>query len=293
MSMSAGEKAAVEKALDDSGVDKKCMLPATTTKKDAATRILFEAQIFGNSKDEASLTALRKTLKKLAPDVDKFPTNAGVLAFLHTSRQLEDDDAAALAEEIKNIGGPNPALDARFITKTHEAVRAHFEGKVIPPDQLHLFLEYVSYNVTKLGMEFPVAVECAFDTLHLTTKYHSRPSAPVKTTLASTSDVHQMSLFLATIRTTLTDLHDHAELSFEALRQEHGLMERFNSLEELMSKMSATVDRVAFARLNEQVVAVTVQQLVNSNISYNEWLRKTIEDITMIVEEELRGDEEE
>lgn len=156
---------------------------------------------------------------------------------------------------------------------------------MIAPGHLRAFLKTVHAYVHRRTLSLADAVDLAVTAMDIWAIEGGIQTAPVPTTVATSSDKKEIIMMLVVVRNSLRQLHDHAENAFEVLRKVHGALDRFTSLDQMMSKLSATVDRVAFAKLCEQVASVHTHHLVNSNTSYNDWLDQIVKDLTAVVEE--------
>jgi hypothetical protein len=72
-----------------------------TREANDANVILMQYSIWELTKSPAALSALEKTIEKLAPDIAKRPSNEGTIAFFDFDEKLKNSDAENLIKEVR------------------------------------------------------------------------------------------------------------------------------------------------------------------------------------------------
>ncbi|KAG9188280.1 hypothetical protein G6011_02203 [Alternaria panax] len=219
---------------------------AVTKEANTANVILMQYSIWELSRDRSALDALEKTIKNILPDITKKPAHDGTLAFYDFSVDLNEAEATQMVEKVK-ASYPNICeLDINLVMEIHSALHEHSDDPIFLIRASTRFVEVVGRILHDIA-------------IFNKTKYIS------STWTVSTQNESHMVPFVSALRESLCELKGFFTRHAKELREQHGGIQNYKSLDELMIKIGNTVDKTALVALSSHVFAIHGEQLATAN----------------------------
>ncbi|KAF2011019.1 hypothetical protein BU24DRAFT_472148 [Aaosphaeria arxii CBS 175.79] len=177
------------------------------------------------------------------------------------------------------------ALDAQLITTRHAVLGNANLGSSLPYESLALFLQRAHKRVRVEWDAHKVqqVVEDIIDDIaqdqdvRITLTIRTAPNLPE----GSNEDVTALFSLLAGVRKALCGIEQFMQGRAGQLREQHGGVQKHDSMEDLTAKVGNCVDRSALKVLVEQVFAMHAEQLATTNGEGAMLIRKIVKLIDM------------